>query len=232
MITTNYNNSYSQNLDHTYHKLKIGLALNEYFKDSNISDYPALYIGSDVDLEFPLILQAKKIVMLDPCFSGQQKINEVVHKANTHSQGDLKIKHVSPWHTHLGFVFDFGQGREKVTVDMISQKYEDFESILPLGYIIEFNGILAHTLHKPNIIKKLMLGGIIINNQESPLRQKSLTITDILQYGQNKDELESKKAQALGLNTIRIPDVPFAVYQKFREEEQLINYSYRSSFKK
>lgn len=211
----------------TFYKIKTGISLLPIIDKSNISHYPLLYIGSNLDLEFPLILQAKKIVMLDPCFSNEENIGKILQKVITYDSEQPEINRFSSWHTRISFYFDFGRGAEKVHVDLVAKTYQEYEIILPLGYIVEFNSKLDHTLFKPDALNKLLIGGLIINNHQSPLRNQNLSLFDILKYGKNIDKVEEIKARKLGLSTIRISRVPFAIYQKTENNPRLLDFAER-----
>ncbi|MBU0648179.1 hypothetical protein KJ855_03285 [Patescibacteria group bacterium] len=216
------------NQQFTYHKIKLCLNLTEHIENTSINKFPALYIGSNLDLEFPLLLQARKIIMIDPCHKDKKNISLLINKAQQYDPKNTDYKEISPKHSNLQFDFDFGRGKERAKVDIFAEKYEDYEPILPLGYIIEFNTKLNHTLCKPEILEKLVIGGLIINNHESPLRHRTFGIGDILTFGQDINSFEAKKAKNLGLQTIRIDDVPFAVYKKTRQETKLIEFAERN----
>lgn len=209
----------------TYHKMKLGLKLIPYINDAMIQHYPAIYIGSGVDIEFPLILLARKIIMVDPCFQKESNINLIFQKVHQFSANIPIVKKISTFHTQISFLFDFGFGNESVSVELFAQDYETYKHILPVGYIIEFNSRLDHTLYKADLLAKLVVGGLIINNHESPLRQNNISLTDIIRFGRDKNRLEEGKAGKLGLKTIRIENVPFAIYQKVTDSAKLLQIS-------
>ncbi len=209
----------------TLHKIKTGVGLLPYIENNSLSLYPLLYISSHLDLEFPLILQAKKIIMLDPCFARNENIGSILQKVINYDSGQPEVNHISSWHTHITFNFDFGRGLEKVHLDLIARKYQDYEIVLPLSCILEFNSPLEHTLYKKDILQKLMIGGLIINNQQSPLKTTKISFLDMLQYGNNVDKIEDVKANKLGLETIRIPNVPYAIYKKTSNSPKLLELS-------
>lgn len=213
----------------TFHKIKTGISLLPLIEKSNIGNYPLLYIGSNLDLEFSLILQAKKIIMLDPCFSNEENIGKVLQKVITYDHRQPEINRISSWHTRISFYFDFGRTPEKVIIDLVAKTYQEYEIILPLGYVIEFNSKLDHTLFKPDVLDKLLVGGLIINNHQSPLRNQGLSLFDMIKYGKNIDRVEEIKARKLGLSTIRIPQVPFAVYQKIENNQRLLDFAEREA---
>jgi hypothetical protein len=136
------------------------------------------------------------------------------------------LKKINTFHYNIVFNFDFGFGPEKVVLDLFAKTYQEFNYLSPIGYIIEFNNQLDHGLYKTELLEKLILNGVIIDNQESPLRHQALSITDILFAGSDLDVIEQRKASNLGLKTLRFDQVPFAIYQKVRNSSRLVNFSY------
>lgn len=220
-------NNNLQQLTHnsTYHKIKIGLKLKDMIEESNIAYYPALYIGSRLDLEFPLLLRARKIIFVDPFFQEEENIHKLFKKVLNYDSKNPKINKISSFHWHISFVFDFGAGLENVHLDIFSLSFEKYNHILPLAYIIEFNSVLEHSLYKTELLEKLIVGGFIINNNESPLRQHTLTLLDILSFGRDLNKIEDNKATNMGLRAIRIDNVPFAIYQKQKNNSKLLHFA-------
>jgi len=214
------------NFSSNLHKIRLGLHLGAYLEDYNICYYPAVYLASGLDLEFPLVLRARRIIMIDPIFQDENNINKILEKIMKYDQRMPELKKINSFHHNITFNFDFGFGPEKVVVDLFAKTYQEFEYLSPIGYIIEFNNQLDHGLYKSELLEKLILNGVIIDNQESPLRHKSLSITDILFPNDDLDDIERRKAAGLGLKTLRFSQVPFAIYQKIRNTSKLLHLSY------
>ena len=235
MLTTTHNQIQNQpirqpNEFNTKNKIRLALNLNALTESSTIAHYPAIYIGSGLDLEFPLVLNARHIVMIDPCFAVEKNRQTILKKVLEYGSEAKPIRMITAWHHHIEFNFDSGRGPEKTTVDLFARSFADYRSILPIGYIIEFNSILNHSLFKANLLERLLIGGLVINNHESPLRQTmpKLSILDWVDFSGKSDseeELEDKQARKLGLETIRVDNVPFAVYQKVADSPRLIKYA-------
>lgn len=207
------------------HKIRLGLRLVDYIESTGIQKYPAVYLASGLDLEFPLVLRARRIIMIDPIFANENNIGIIRQKILKYDQNGFTEKQISKFHSHFTFQFDFGYGLETVHLDLFARTYQDFNYLSPIGFIIEFNNELDHCLFKSELLSKLIMNGIIIDNQESPLRQQKPSIFDILLYGRDPNTLEDKRASNMGLKTIRIESVPFAVYQKVFNTSKLVNYN-------
>ncbi len=213
------------NYDSVNHKIRLGLRLIDHIRNSGIYNYPAVYLASGLDLEFPLVLRARRIIMIDPIFKDENNINIIRRKIINYDDNGSSYKQISKFHHHFTFQFDFGFGSETVHLDLFAKTYQEFNYLSPIGYIIEFNNELDHCLYKSELLERLITNGVIIDNQESPLKHIKPSITDILFYGKDENILEEKRASNLGLKTIRIENVPFAVYQKVYNTSRLINFS-------
>jgi hypothetical protein len=213
------------NYDSNNHKIRLGLRLVNYIESSGIQNYPAVYLASGLDLEFPLVLRARRIIMIDPKFINENNIGIIRQKILKYDPNGFVEKQIGKFHFHFTFQFDFGYGLETVNLDLFARTYQDFNYLSPIGYIIEFNNELDHCLYKSELLEKLIMNGIIIDNQESPLRQMEPSIFDLLLYGKDPDTLEDKRAANMGLKTIRIENVPFAVYQKVYNSSRLTSFS-------
>lgn len=220
----NANTKQHINFDANSHKIRLGLRLGNYIESLGIYKYPAVYLASGLDLELPLVLRARRIIMIDPIFTLEQNIEAIRQKIIMYDPSGLIEKKVSTYHYNFTFSFDFGYGPETVYLDIFAKTYQDFDYLSPIGYILEFNNELDHCLFKSDLMEKLITNGLIIDNQESPLRTQKPSIFDMVFYGQNPDILEDKRAAAIGLKTIRIENIPFTIYQKLYKSNRLLNY--------
>ena len=71
--------------------------------DKILRDHPVVYIGSGTDVEYPIALGGRNIVMIDPILADEQAIKEVLEKikrvTNQETQND---------NGKIVFSFDFG----------------------------------------------------------------------------------------------------------------------------
>jgi len=207
------------------HKIRLGLNLNNFIVNTNISHYPAVYLASGLDLEFPLILRARRIIMMDPIFLEEDNVNKIIQKIHKYDTSGFTHKKISAFHNHFTFNFDFGYGQELVHLDLFAKTYQEFNYLSPIGYIIEFNNDLDHCLYKADLLERLVTNGLIIDNTDSPLKKTSSTIFEKIFYGSNPEKSEERRASNIGLNTIRLEEVPFSIYQKIKNTSKLLSVS-------
>jgi len=208
-----------------YYKARMAINLKSIIEESGVSHAPIMYIASGLDIEFPLLLQARHIIMVDPCFSREDAVNQIIAKVNQYDSYEPRITQISPSHHNIKFRFNFGRDLEIVNLDLFGKRYEEYLNFLPLGAIIEYNSSLDHTLAKPDLLRKLMNGGLIINNQPSPIRDLHLGWLNRLSNTLDPDKIEDQNAQYLGLKSRRLPFLPFAIYQKENSTANLLKYS-------
>ena len=79
---------------------------------------PLVYLGSGFDVEYPLALGAHKIIMVDPIFSEEDACEEVRSRIE-----DLGLSGVTRDNKTITFEFNFGDGHESVSVDLIPEEY-------------------------------------------------------------------------------------------------------------
>ncbi|MES2225682.1 MAG: hypothetical protein V4480_02635 [Patescibacteria group bacterium] len=94
--------------------LKQGLLSTEVLRNN-----PMVYIGSGTDVEYPLALGGRHIIMVDPVFEQQQAIQEVIDRIE-----HLIAKGMEKDRNRLTFDFDFGEGSEQVVVELVPSAYD------------------------------------------------------------------------------------------------------------
>lgn len=208
-----------------YYKVKLAMQLADTITQSGVAHSPTMYLASGIDIELPLLLQSRHIIMVDPCFSQLKSVNYVINKVNQYDSCDPEIKQISPFHHHIKFRFNFGRDLETVNLDLFGKRYQEYQNFLPLGCILEYNSALDHSLAKSDLIAKLMTGGLIINNQPSPMREVHVGWLNRLSNTVDPNQIEDQNAQHLGLTALRFPYIPFAVYQKHASNQRLLTYS-------
>jgi len=137
-----------------------------------LRSHPLVYIGSGTDIEYPLALGGRIIILVDPILQNPQAQEELV----------TKLKHVSPravsiTGNQIAFKFDFGEGEENVTVDLLSKPYPYSEAarteadyIIPeeTGVVVLFasRGPEGSIAIDESIRNKLTEGGLIIEEHK------------------------------------------------------------------
>jgi hypothetical protein len=104
-------------------EVKKGVVL-EMIKSHLVSDevlrnHPLVYIGSDTDIEYPLALGGRHIVMVDPVLADNEAIKEILVRIETIAKEKIPLGEDK----QLSFDFDFGNGKEKVTVQIEARLY-------------------------------------------------------------------------------------------------------------
>lgn len=83
-----------------------------------LKQYPTVYAGSGTDIEYPLCLGSRKIIMVDPLFIDESAKEEVdsrigqITGEGLQKDGDTRT-----------FQFDFGSGKESVTVEYVGADF-------------------------------------------------------------------------------------------------------------
>ncbi|MDD5639210.1 MAG: hypothetical protein PHR47_00145 [Candidatus Pacebacteria bacterium] len=129
----------------------------------------AVYLGSGVDIEYPLVLGARNIWLIDPQFQNNESKLELKEKIEKIIKEKLPLK----MQDLLKFDFDFGSGKEGVIVSLIPKKYgiDDIDFPKNIGLVILFASQDANGQVEVSgdIRKNIIDGGYILN--ESDLKQ-------------------------------------------------------------
>lgn len=135
-----------------------------------LKKYPLVYIGSGTDVEYPLSLGGRNILLVDPAFEDERMVEDVMarvrklvgERINTDSQN-----------TKITFPFDFGEGEEDVTVELVSKPYVEGESegcALPdeVGVVVLFasQGPGGSVRIDENMKSKLVARGAILEEAD------------------------------------------------------------------
>lgn len=86
------------------------------------ADAPLVYLGSGVDVEYPLTLGARDIIMVDPIFEEKRYLEDLRRRIES-LVGECSVES----DRSLIFQFDFGHGPERVRVKPDPRPYEDRE---------------------------------------------------------------------------------------------------------
>lgn len=83
-----------------------------------LREYPTVYVCSGLDIEYPLLLGARKIVMVDPIFEDEAELSSLQERLKGITQSDIQVDSDT-----FSFEFDFGEGRENVDVSCAGVLY-------------------------------------------------------------------------------------------------------------
>lgn len=158
-------------------EMKKGVVLEiiekKLLSDEILRNYPIVYIGSGTDVEYPLALGGRNIVMVDPILEDEQAINELIGKIKTLTDQDVQNNFGK-----ITFTFDFGSGSENVVVELATRPYDKtiedrYEIPDNSGAIVLFasQGPSGLVRVDDNMKEKLVEGGVII--EDTTLMKKS-----------------------------------------------------------
>lgn len=87
-------------------------------REDLLKTLPTVYLGSLDSVEWPLAMGARHIELVDPAFQ-DEKVRESVAQKIRRLTGEAMPEHAQ----EFSFQFDFGRGKEAVTVKMVPQAY-------------------------------------------------------------------------------------------------------------
>ena len=79
---------------------------------------PVVYIGSGTDIEYPLALGGRNIIMVDPLLGHEEARQELIQKIERIISEDPLMEDKV-----ISFKFDFGNGPEDVKVELVTKHY-------------------------------------------------------------------------------------------------------------
>jgi hypothetical protein len=109
-----------------------------------LKNYPTVYLGSDVDIDYPLALGSRKIAMVDYLLKSPELQQELTRRIKALINQEVKIEN-----NRITFPFNFGSGVETVTVDIepkvynpaseeLAQGFEKYQSPQQIGLVLGF----------------------------------------------------------------------------------------------
>ena len=151
-------------------EMKRGVVLELVKKDllttEILQTHPLVYIGSGLDVEYPLALGGRHIIMVDPIFSDPQSEEEIIKKIKKIIEREVNKGFLTG---QINFTFDFGVGVEPVIVQLVPKMYErdDNGGVIP----DQAGAIVLYASHGPSgrveiddsMRLKLIDGGIILS---------------------------------------------------------------------
>jgi hypothetical protein len=84
-----------------------------------LKNFSTVYIGSGVDIEYPLALGARKIEMVDPLFEDQKAVDYIIEKLSSLLGKEITQDEEGV----LNVLFDFGDGPETLSIRLVSKPY-------------------------------------------------------------------------------------------------------------
>ena len=83
-----------------------------------LRQHPLVYIGSGTDIEYPLALGGRNIIMVDHILKDEIIQKEVVEKVRKLIEEEPIVSGQK-----IDFSFDFGNGKESVSVELVAKSY-------------------------------------------------------------------------------------------------------------
>ncbi len=134
-----------------------------------LKDFPTVYIGAGIDIEYPLSLGSRNIIMVDPSLKEIYLIEELRQKIRNLSEEVPREDQ-----NHFYFKFDFGKGKEDtvITIDPRIYANEDNAAIDRVDRFMppdKIGTILAFQSENPaqnrETIEHLLPDGLILTNR-------------------------------------------------------------------
>ncbi len=168
MTLTSFDDPLAEELLHYKKGVVLDLRKRKLIDQDILQNHPTVYLGSGIDIEYPLCLGARKIILVDPVFT-DQNVREDVLKKIAQMTGE---EPVSVSKNTFSFIFDFGNGREQATVMFEQEPYASREEVsrykIPesVGMILSIltpSGLTrGHNLDARSVHDKLVTEGTIL----------------------------------------------------------------------
>ncbi len=142
------------------------ILMTKMISEEILKNLPTVYLGSGADIEYPLAIGSRKIVMFDPIFKNQESKKELIDRI----EKIINEKLSDGLTNDFSFLFDFGNGDELVEVKIIPEYYTKKTSTeLPkkVGLVIMFasqDGQYGRIAVEDNLEKKIVDGGAILTD--------------------------------------------------------------------
>lgn len=142
---------------------------NDVFTEQILRDFPLIYIGAGVDIEYPLSLGSRRIVMVDPILKEPIRIQNIRQKISVLAAGDFSEDKAG-----FHFSFDYGQGDESVIVSVDPRAYvginsEPIEGVERFVPPEKIGAILVFQSEDPSkdydTVLRIVPGGVILSNR-------------------------------------------------------------------
>lgn len=141
-----------------------------------LREHPCVYPGSAYDIEYPLALGFRHLIMVDPILDEPNAVEKVKNRVRALT-GDLTGRQQGGF----SFIFDFGEGDERASIELVSKFYNpppplsffrdaaDFPANMLYVIPDETGMILGFQSHFDDIkrsdLQKLAHGGFVLNNK-------------------------------------------------------------------
>lgn len=153
-------------MGHIVTKLENALALRSRLQQEGIVQREKTeYVGSGVDVEYPLLLGSRNLILVDPILQDKKSSTKVSERVRRFDPEAQEIKEDGSLTIH--FLFDFGNGKEKTSVQVLPQFFQSLPKQEPIGVLITYclgpNNIFSY----PKLLKSVVERGYILTNEYS-----------------------------------------------------------------
>lgn len=127
---------------------------------------PVVYIGSGTDIEYPLALGGRNIIMVDPLLAREDVRLEIIKRIKAIITENPLVDDV-----FISFKFDFGNGPEDVKVELVARNYpysegkrmaDDYSLPEETGVVVLY-APAGVTIDDSKVRESLVRGGVLIN---------------------------------------------------------------------
>ncbi len=160
-----------------------------------LRNFPIVYLGSGADVEYPLALGGRRILMVDYILKDPRIQNEIRNRV-----GALINQEVPLIDNKLTFEFDFGGGSEEVVVEIhpevynpptedMAREYRTFVPPQQVGVILSFapQGPMGPIQLDEDIKSKVVEGGAIIGDNSVVRVNPATQQTEVIELGHVED---------------------------------------------
>ncbi len=148
------------------------ITLKKYLK--GIEDLRVVYVGSAVDIEYPLLLGARKITMVDPSYKDEKNVQYIADRLNN-MRPVMRNVDIRGYYMNFSFNFTGGIQNERVSVtfepkyveigeyQFYRYRYEMYKPSEPIGLLLSFasGGSLFDSVE---LLDAVSVGGYILSD--------------------------------------------------------------------
>lgn len=213
-------------------KVLLATDLGEEIEKGAVKKLPVVYLGSGVDIAFPLSLRFRNIWLVDPVLN-DDRAHETI-KNNLEKFGLMHEASDGGVITY-SFQFDFGQGKEQVTIKCYPQKAETFQpkSNDKIGGIISYaGGGYTNPFEYSKLYAELSEGGLLYSTDRSFIEENLVSLASGENMSGEEAEAEVKKTlpiacEQYGLRVCYVGGVTRPYYIKERQSLALSKEIYK-----
>lgn len=153
-------------MGHIVTKLENALALRNRLQQEGIVQKEKMkYIGSGLDIQYPLLLGGRNIILVDSIFQEDQHLPDLLERIKKYDPEAQLTKEES--NSTIHFLFDFGKGKEQVAIQVVPQSFQSLPKQEPIGVLITYCLGPNNIFYYPKLLKSVVERGYILTNEYS-----------------------------------------------------------------